>query len=186
MRAIVGYRADHFLNRDVAKHSVEAENAIHVSHDYLFFCVGVSWIISDWKELGNLMQEIDKLAWLHIEDKKVLGARSKGKTVIYLPGGKREPGESDEAALTREIREELSVELIPATIKYVDTFIAQADGKPDGVMVRMACYQAEFRGMIKPGAEIEEVIWISYRDRDKCSIGGKIILDWLKEKGMIA
>jgi hypothetical protein len=36
--------------------------------------------------------------------------------------------------------------------------------------------------------EIEEVVWMSYRDRDrdKCSIGGKIILDWSKEKGMIA
>lgn len=132
------------------------------------------------------MQEIDKLAWLYIEDKKVLGARSKGKTIIYLPGGKREAGESDEAALCREILEELSVELIPATIKYVETFVAQADGRPVGTMVRMACYQAEFFGTIKPAAEIEEVIWMSYLDRDACSIGGKIILDWLKERGMIA
>jgi 8-oxo-dGTP diphosphatase len=132
------------------------------------------------------MQEIDKLAWLYIKDKKVLGARSIGKTTIYLPGGKREPGESDEAALSREIREELSVELILTTIKYVDTFIAQADGKPIGAMVRMACYQAEFRGTITAAAEIEEVVWMSYRDRENCSIGGKIILDWLKEKGMIA
>jgi 8-oxo-dGTP diphosphatase len=132
------------------------------------------------------MQEIDKLAWLYIKDKEVLGARSKGKTTIYLPGGKREAGESDEVALSREIREELSVELIPATIKYINTFVAQADGKPIGAMVRMACYQAEFCGTIMASAEIEEVIWISYRDRDKCSIGGKIILDWLKEKGMIA
>ena len=100
-------------------------------------------------------------------------------------GGKREAGESDEAALTREIREELSVELIPATIKYVDTFVAQADGEPSGTAVRMACYQAEFRGTITAAAEIEEVVWMSYRDRDKCSIGGQIILDWLKEKGMI-
>jgi 8-oxo-dGTP diphosphatase len=132
------------------------------------------------------MQEIDKLAWLYIKDKEVLGARSKGKTTIYLPGGKREAGESDEVALSREIREELSVELIPATIKYINTFVAQADGKPIGAMVRMACYQAEFCGTIMASAEIEEVVWMSYRDRDKCSIGGKIILDWLKEKGMIA
>lgn len=132
------------------------------------------------------MQEIDKLAWLYIKDKKVLGARSKGKTTIYLPGGKREVGESDDVALSREIREELSVELIPATIKYINTFVAQADGNPIGTMVRMACYQAEFRGMITAAAEIEEVVWMSYLDRENCSIGGKIILDWLKEKGMIA
>ena len=138
------------------------------------------------QETENLTQEIDKLAWLYIENKKILGARSKGKTVIYLPGGKREPGESDEVALSREIREELSVDLIAETIAYVDTFRAAADGKLIGTIVSMACYRADFCGTIAAAAEIEEVVWMSYHDRDKCSIGGKIILDWLKEKGMIA
>lgn len=83
------------------------------------------------------MSEIDKLAWLYIQNKQLLGARSKGKNTYYIPGGKREAGESDEQALIREIKEELSVDLIPSTIKYAGTFKAQADGKPDGVMVKM-------------------------------------------------
>jgi 8-oxo-dGTP diphosphatase len=32
-------------------------------------------------------------------------------------------------ALTREVKEEISVELIPASIKYTGIFKAQADGK---------------------------------------------------------
>jgi len=54
---------------------------------------------------------IDNVALVHIHDRKLLVARSRGKDRWYLPGGKREPGESDEETLTREIREELSVEM---------------------------------------------------------------------------
>jgi 8-oxo-dGTP diphosphatase len=60
---------------------------------------------------------IDKLAWCCIKDKRLLGARSKGKNIYYIPGGKREEGESDHEALIREIKEELSVDLKPETIQ---------------------------------------------------------------------
>jgi uncharacterized protein YndB with AHSA1/START domain/ADP-ribose pyrophosphatase YjhB (NUDIX family) len=131
------------------------------------------------------ISEIDKLAWLYIEEKRLLAARSKGKVAYYMPGGKRERGESDEEALTREIKEELSVDILPETIRYVGEFKAQADRKPDGMMVRMTCYEAGFRGEITAAAEIEEVAWISHKDKDRCSPVVKVILDWLKEKGMI-
>ncbi|MBP6792999.1 MAG: NUDIX domain-containing protein, partial [Aeromonas sp.] len=52
---------------------------------------------------------IDKLAWLTFKEGQLLCARSHGKALYYIPGGKREPGESDEAALVREIAEELAV-----------------------------------------------------------------------------
>lgn len=55
---------------------------------------------------------IDKLALLYIEDGKLLCSMSHGKDTCYIPGGKREAGESDEQALRREIMEELSVELV--------------------------------------------------------------------------
>ena len=51
---------------------------------------------------------IDKLAWLTFKDQQLLCARSHGKHIYYIPGGKREAGESDEAALMREIEEELA------------------------------------------------------------------------------
>ena len=87
---------------------------------------------------------IDKLAFLYIKDKKILATMSKGKDTWYLPGGKREAGESDTQALIREVKEELSVDLEEPTIKFYGTFEAQAHGKPEGTIVRMTCYTAEF------------------------------------------
>jgi 8-oxo-dGTP diphosphatase len=131
------------------------------------------------------MTEIDKLAWLLIVDKKVLFARSKGKNIFYTSGGKREKNETDQAALIREIKEEISVDLIPETIRYVKTFTAQAHGKPEGVFVKIACYSADFIGELKPNAEIEELAWLNHKDSDRYSLVAKIIMDWLLLEGMI-
>ena len=129
-----------------------------------------------------MTQDIDKLAWLYVRDRRLLAARSKGKSAYYIPGGKRERGESDEQALMREIKEELSVDLTPATIAFAGEFTAQADGKPEGTMIRMRCYHGAFRGEIIAAAEIDEVIWIDSKDRDRCSPVTKIILDWLRAR----
>jgi 8-oxo-dGTP pyrophosphatase MutT (NUDIX family) len=63
---------------------------------------------------------IEKVAWIRLEDGQVLAARTHGKTLFYLPGGKPEPGESNEQALAREIAEELGVtlHLAPAGADY--------------------------------------------------------------------
>lgn len=128
---------------------------------------------------------IDKLAWVYIKDKKILSTRSIGKDTYYIPGGKREVGESDEQALVREVREELTVHLIPETIKHVGTHEAQAHGKPEGTVVRMTCYTAKFTGEIKPSSEIEEVVWFTHADKDKSSPVDKIIFDDLAARGLI-
>ncbi len=131
------------------------------------------------------MNEIDKLAWLYIKNKQLLGARSKGKDIYYIPGGKRDTGENDHEALIREIKEEISVDLLPSTIEYVETFKAQAHDKPDGMPVKITCYFAEFTGEIQANAEIEEVTWLNHKDKIQCSPVTVIILDWLKSKKMI-
>lgn len=48
---------------------------------------------------------IDKVALIHIANKKVLSTRSKSKNKLYFPGGKRENNESDLECLKREITE---------------------------------------------------------------------------------
>src|SRR4051794_11751603 len=113
------------------------------------------------------MEYIDKLAWIHIVDRKLLSTRSKGKDTYYIPGGKRESGETDENALVREIREELSVDLVRDKLKHVGTFDAQAHGKPEGVRVRMTCYEGPYQGQIQPASEIAEVVWFKHADKDK-------------------
>jgi ADP-ribose pyrophosphatase YjhB (NUDIX family) len=80
---------------------------------------------------------------------------SKGRDAYYIPGGKREPGESDVDTLVREISEELSVQIDPATAVHVGTFEAQAHGQPDGVLIRMTCYTARYYGTLAPANEID-------------------------------
>lgn len=131
------------------------------------------------------MSAIDKLAWVQIEHGRLLAARSRGRDLFFLPGGKRESGESDEAALIREIREELSVELDPATLRLLGVFEAQAHGQPDGVNVRMTCFTGTYSGALRPAAEIEEIAWLSYADRDRLSLVAQIIADALHEQRLL-
>jgi ADP-ribose pyrophosphatase YjhB (NUDIX family) len=128
---------------------------------------------------------IDKLAWIEIQDQKILGTLSKGKDVFYIPGGKREPGESDTQALVREVKEELDVDLKLASIQYLDTFEAQAHSHAEGVMVKMTCYTAEFTGQLKASAEIERFEWLDTSDMHRISTVDKIIFSWLKERNLI-
>lgn len=131
------------------------------------------------------MKIIDKLAWLEIKEMKILVARSKGKESFYIPGGKRETGESDQQALIREIDEELSVELKPETLEYYGTFSAQAHGHTEGITVQMTCYEGQYLGTLKPAAEIEEMAWLRYDEMDKTSHVDKIIFKNLRSKGLL-
>jgi len=124
---------------------------------------------------------IDKLAWIHIKDGRMLAARSRGKDAYFLPGGKRESGESDEQALMREVREELTVAL--EDMRPAGIFEAQAHGREEGVIVRMTCFTADYSGELQPAAEIEEIAWLTYADRDRVSLVGRQIMDWLHERG---
>ena len=131
------------------------------------------------------MHWIDKLAWIYIADRKILSTRSRGKDTWYFPGGKREVGESDEKALTREIKEELSVDLIPDSLQFFGKFEAQAHGHAEGITVIMTCYLADYQGDLKPDAEIEELAWFTYADKEKSSVVDQIIFDHLKNHNFI-
>ncbi|HEX5405492.1 MAG TPA: NUDIX domain-containing protein [Pseudonocardiaceae bacterium] len=128
---------------------------------------------------------IDKLAWLRVEDGRILSTRSIGKDAYYIPGGKREGNESDREALTREIQEELSVKLVPSSLVHAGTFEAQAHGKSEGIVVRMTCYWADYEGELAPAAEIEEMVWLDYSGREKSSPVDRLIFDWLRETGRL-
>ncbi|GHO48166.1 NUDIX hydrolase [Ktedonospora formicarum] len=128
---------------------------------------------------------IDKLALIYIVGGRILSTRSKGKDTYYLPGGKREGAETDQETLIREIKEELTVDILPETIEFVGQFEAQAHGKAEGMIVQMRCYSAQFSGELQAASEIEEVVWLSYTDRARTSPVDQIIFDYLKEKGLL-
>lgn len=128
---------------------------------------------------------IDKVAWIHLDEGKILSTRSRGKDVYYLPGGKRETGETDLETLTREIDEELAITILPATAAHLGTFHAQAHGHADGITVQMTCYTAEHHGTPTPAGEIEEVTWLTYADRHRVSPVDQIIFDHLHQAGRL-
>ena len=76
---------------------------------------------------------IDKIAWIHTKDGKILSTLSKGKSVYYIPGGKRESNETDHETLVREIKEELDVDLVLDTVEYLGVYDAQSDGAEKGI-----------------------------------------------------
>lgn len=131
------------------------------------------------------MKIIDKLAWIEIKDRSILSTRSYGKDKYYIPGGKRENDETDEQALCREIKEELSVDIKIDTIEFVGVFQAQAHGHPAGTIVKMTCYMAGYTGQLKAAAEIEEIKWLNYSDKDIIAEVDKLIFDYLKEKELL-
>ncbi|TNI19869.1 NUDIX hydrolase [Aeromonas salmonicida] len=128
---------------------------------------------------------IDKLAWLTFKDQQLLCARSHGKAIYYIPGGKREAGESDEAALMREIEEELSVTLQADTLRLACEFSAQADGKPEGVQVRLRCYTGEASGAPVASAEIAELRWLDSRHLEQISPVSRLLFAWLAEQNFV-
>ncbi len=131
------------------------------------------------------MKKIDKLAWLYIDNRKVLSTRSKGKDTFYFPGGKRETNESDAAALIREIKEELTVDLLPGSLKFFGTFEAQAHGHAAGIQVTMTCYEAHYNGTLKANAEIDEIVWLTFADKERSSAVDQLIFDYLKEHDLV-
>jgi 8-oxo-dGTP pyrophosphatase MutT (NUDIX family) len=126
--------------------------------------------------------EIDKMMLARVEGRKLLFARTRGLDTFYSLGGKREPGETDEAALIREVWEEANVHIKPATIRHIHTFEGPA---PDGRWMRMTCYDADFDGVMTPSSEIEEFKYLGSEDKHLTTQMGAMLLDWFKEQDLI-
>ncbi|WP_083889360.1 NUDIX hydrolase [Nocardia pneumoniae] len=133
---------------------------------------------------GRVRQLIDTVAWVRIEGGRILCARPRGKDVFYIPGGKREGGESDIQTLTREIEEELTVALLPETVAHVGTYEA-VHGPADAAVVRMSCYTADYRGTLAASSEIEEVAWFRYADRALVPPVDQLLFDDLVNAGLL-
>ena len=128
---------------------------------------------------------IDKLAYILIKDKKILLSLSKGKDTWYIPGGKREGEELDSETLIREVKEELSVDLMPNSIKKYGVFEAQAHGHDKGIIVRMSCYTSDYSGNLKAASEIEKLEFFPYSRKSETSPVDHLIFDDLKTKNLI-
>jgi 8-oxo-dGTP diphosphatase len=129
---------------------------------------------------------IDTVAWVCLENGRILCARPRGKDVFYIPGGKREGAESDLQTLLREVTEELTVTLRPETVRHVGTYAAaQPGGPPGAAVVRMSCYTGDYRGTLAASSEIEELGWFSYADRPRVPPVDQLLFDDLRAAGQL-
>lgn len=90
---------------------------------------------------------------------RALVVRKRGTSAFMQAGGKIEPGESALDALSRELREEIGIELNPDVTEYIGSFRAVAANEPDTV-IRAEVFALVVSGEPVAAGEIEELAWI--------------------------
>ena len=111
----------------------------------------------------------------------LLLVRKRDTETFMQPGGKFEPGETSEDALSRELREELGFELTADDFQYVGRFTARAANEV-GHMVDCDVHftVVETEGVV--ASEIEELRWIDPVSIDDVALSpltGKIMRPYI-------
>ncbi|MGH9720578.1 MAG: NUDIX hydrolase [Bryobacteraceae bacterium] len=136
------------------------------------------------------MSDYRKVGLLAMRAGRILLCRKKHTTsLLILPGGKREPGESAMDCLAREVREELGdVEL--RGVEFVGVYADRAAGceadTPKTVEIEL--YRAGLIGEPAPRSEISELVWFGEQDdRGQLapSIANKILPDLLSRRILV-
>jgi 8-oxo-dGTP diphosphatase len=128
---------------------------------------------------------LDVLAWVCVRERRLLVVRTRGRDAWYLPGGKREAGESDAQALSREVREELGVLLDQASLLPCCVVEDVSHGLAVQVRVHMACYFADASGAPAPQAEIEALHWLAAAEAGQCAPAARQVVLRLRADGLI-
>ena len=111
------------------------------------------------------MADFLKVGLFHMRDGQVLLCRKNHTTsLLILPGGKMEAGETAEECLRRECREELGeVEL--ANLQYIGGYQSPAAGQ-EPKTVRIELYAGDVLGTPAAHSEIQALVWFGPRDEE--------------------
>lgn len=90
---------------------------------------------------------------------RVLLVRKVGTRAFMQPGGKREAGEDDLAALDRELAEELGCSIVTGSAVALGDFLAPAANEPERDVAAVV-YAVTITGTARPSAEIAEILWV--------------------------
>lgn len=100
---------------------------------------------------------------------ETLLVRKRGTSAFMQPGGKRARGETDVAALERELAEELACGLDPGSCRALGSFSAPAANEP-GWTVEAELFAVSSAGDVRPSAEIEEAVWVDPDVEPSCPL----------------
>src|SRR5690349_13560218 len=95
-------------------------------------------------------------------DDALLLVRVRDNERWYLAGGKIEQDETPEATLCRELHEELGVELVQGSVRYLYTVVGPAYGRSGEV--ELVCFEAEWLGEVRPRGDVSEARWLDFSE----------------------
>ncbi len=132
--------------------------------------------------------DVYKAGGVLIRGRKFLIVRAKGKNIFYAPGGKIEQGETPKKSLVRELKEEVSIDVLEQDIEYFETFVRPVAGREHFIIKMDVFFVHAWQGEIAAASEIEEVRWIDSKLSTSIKIGsifGEEVLPRLKERNLI-
>lgn len=115
--------------------------------------------------------DIYKAGGILIKERRILVEKSFGKDFYIAPGGKVNPGETAEAALTRELQEEFGIVVRPDDLELFGTFYSTAAGQ-ESKIIRMDVFVVRhWAGEPRASGEVEDMRWIATTDLTVLPIG---------------
>ena len=109
------------------------------------------------------MREITVSAIVMQDDAgRVLNVRKRGTTMLMLPGGKPEAGETPATTALREFAEELGVPLSPALLTPLGVFHSTAANEAHHTLVAHV-FNHPFVSGVQASAEIDLIEWVDPR-----------------------
>jgi hypothetical protein len=89
------------------------------------------------------------------------------------------------ATLSREVREELGVDLDRNSVRALAVVEADTHDQPLEAQVRMTCFTAGYIGELQPGNEVDEFVFVSKDDRHLLAPASQAALDAAVRQGVL-
>lgn len=127
---------------------------------------------------------IDRVAFVHILDGRLLVAYDIHDNRWFIAGGSIRDGETRRQALAREVREELGLEIDPDEPVELGVVVCPAAGR-ENCFVRMYCFLGSLTEMPRPSGEISQVRYITSVEIGLLPMAGQYCMQYLRQNALV-